>query len=100
MTLTTMLVMYTLFSQVSSGLPDTAYIKMLDMWFFFCIFLILSIIVLHVTVEHLQEGSAASKPSKSPPLPKSVAKFASVVKVRPVFSKALDYSAQTSCQSK
>ncbi|XP_045122230.1 uncharacterized protein LOC123510853 [Portunus trituberculatus] len=88
MTLTTMLVMYTLFNQVSSGLPDTAYIKMLDMWFFFCIFLILSIIVLHVTVEHLPEGNAAP-PSSSKPISSSFKEIErisrlSIVKVRPV----------------
>ncbi|XP_070001373.1 uncharacterized protein [Penaeus vannamei] len=56
MTLTTLLVLYTLFNQVSSDLPDTAYIKMIDMWFFFCIFLIFSVIVLHVIVEYLPPG--------------------------------------------
>ncbi|XP_050732627.1 uncharacterized protein LOC127006593 isoform X2 [Eriocheir sinensis] len=87
MSLTTMLVMYTLFSQVSNDLPDTAYIKMLDTWFFFCIFLILSIIFLHVTVEHLPEGNAdKSSSSSSSPQPRSrhSAHFTtSVIKVRP-----------------
>ncbi|XP_066965653.1 uncharacterized protein [Macrobrachium rosenbergii] len=53
MTLTTLLVLYTLFNQVSSNLPDTAYIKMIDIWFFFCIFLIFSVIIVHIAVEHL-----------------------------------------------
>ncbi|XP_042856857.1 uncharacterized protein LOC122243372 [Penaeus japonicus] len=53
MTLTTLLVLYTLFNQVSTNLPDTAYIKMIDMWFFFCIFLIFAVNILHVLVEHL-----------------------------------------------
>ncbi|XP_070001308.1 glutamate-gated chloride channel [Penaeus vannamei] len=56
MTLTTLLVLYTLFNQVSSDLPDTAYIKMIDMWFFFCIFLIFAVNILHVLVEHLPSG--------------------------------------------
>ncbi|XP_064092387.1 uncharacterized protein LOC135205555 [Macrobrachium nipponense] len=56
MTLTTLLVLYTLFNQVSSNLPDTAYIKMVDVWFFFCIFLIFSVIVLHIVVENLDPG--------------------------------------------
>ncbi|XP_068211704.1 LOW QUALITY PROTEIN: uncharacterized protein [Palaemon carinicauda] len=56
MTLTTLLVLYTLFNQVSSNLPDTAYIKMVDVWFFFCIFLIFSVIVLHIVVENLEPG--------------------------------------------
>ncbi|XP_042213264.1 uncharacterized protein LOC121860243 [Homarus americanus] len=61
MTLTTLLVLYTLFNQVSSGLPDTAYIKMLDLWFFFCIFVIFSIIVIHITVEHLDKEPETPK---------------------------------------
>ncbi|XP_068211705.1 glutamate-gated chloride channel alpha-like [Palaemon carinicauda] len=56
MTQTTLLVLYTLFNQVSSNLPDTAYIKMVDVWFFFCIFLIFSVIVLHIMVENLEPG--------------------------------------------
>lgn len=56
MTLTTLLVLYTMFNQVSSALPDTAYIKMIDMWFFFCISLIFSVIIIHITVERLVPG--------------------------------------------
>ncbi|XP_037776760.1 uncharacterized protein LOC119573725 [Penaeus monodon] len=63
MTLTTLLVLYTLFNQVSSALPDTAYIKMIDMWFFFCIFLIFSVIIVHISVERLEPGEA--RPSKT-----------------------------------
>ncbi|XP_042864353.1 uncharacterized protein LOC122248401 [Penaeus japonicus] len=63
MTLTTLLVLYTLFNQVSAALPDTAYIKMIDMWFFFCIFLIFSVIVVHITVERLEPGEA--RPAKT-----------------------------------
>ncbi|XP_069981222.1 uncharacterized protein [Penaeus vannamei] len=63
MTLTTLLVLYTLFNQVSSALPDTAYIKMIDMWFFFCIFLIFSVIIVHIAVERLEPGEA--KPPKT-----------------------------------
>lgn len=111
MSLTTMLVMYTLFSQVSNDLPDTAYIKMLDAWFFFCIFLILSIIFLHVTVEHLPEGNASKSSSSSPsppppPQPRSrdSTHFAtSVIKVRPhVLSSVSPPSSSPpmSCQAK
>ncbi|XP_068247799.1 uncharacterized protein [Palaemon carinicauda] len=65
MTLTTLLVLYTLFNQVSSGLPDTAYIKMIDIWFFFCIFLIFSVIIVHIAVEHLPENGDSSSAVKS-----------------------------------
>ncbi|XP_068203016.1 uncharacterized protein [Palaemon carinicauda] len=54
--LTTLLVLYTMFDQVSSNLPDTAYIKMVDLWFFFCIFLIFSITLVHIAVEYLPPG--------------------------------------------
>ncbi|XP_068202995.1 uncharacterized protein [Palaemon carinicauda] len=56
MTLTTLLVLYTMFDQVSNDLPDTAYIKMVDLWFFFCTFVIFSIILLHIGVERLPAG--------------------------------------------
>ncbi|KAK7073212.1 hypothetical protein SK128_020868 [Halocaridina rubra] len=51
--LTTLLVLYTLFSSTSDALPVTAYVKMIDVWFFFCIFLLFFIIVVHVAVEHM-----------------------------------------------
>lgn len=51
--LTTLLVLYTLFSQTSSALPKTSYIKMIDVWFFFCISVLFSIIILHVVVGRL-----------------------------------------------
>ncbi|XP_068203826.1 uncharacterized protein [Palaemon carinicauda] len=56
MSLTTLLVLYTMFDQVSSNLPDTAYIKMVDLWFFFCIFVIFSINLVHIAVEFLPPG--------------------------------------------
>lgn len=55
MSLTTKLVLYTLFNQASSTLPVTAYIKLIDIWFFFCICTLLIIILVHVLVEHLPE---------------------------------------------
>ncbi|KAG0716621.1 hypothetical protein GWK47_009269 [Chionoecetes opilio] len=51
--LTTLLVLYTLFSNTSDALPITAYVKLIDVWFFFCIFLLFFIIVIHTVVEHL-----------------------------------------------
>ncbi|XP_042208683.1 uncharacterized protein LOC121856959 [Homarus americanus] len=52
--LTTLLVLYTLFNNTSDALPPTAYIKMIDVWFFFCIFLLFFVIISHVVVEHLE----------------------------------------------
>lgn len=51
--LTTLLVLYTLFSNTSDALPTTAYVKLIDVWFFFCIFLLFFIIVVHTVVEHM-----------------------------------------------
>ncbi|XP_076041083.1 uncharacterized protein LOC143025389 [Oratosquilla oratoria] len=55
--LTTLLVLYTLFNQTSSSLPKTANIKMIDIWFFFCIILLFVIIIVHVIIEHLDPAS-------------------------------------------
>nr|XP_053647206.1 uncharacterized protein LOC128698820 [Cherax quadricarinatus] len=51
--LTTLLVLYTFFNQTSTSLPQTAYVKMIDVWFFFCTSLLFVIIVIHVFVEKL-----------------------------------------------
>ncbi|XP_047487901.1 uncharacterized protein LOC125038469 [Penaeus chinensis] len=51
--LTTLLVLYTLYGNASEALPATAYVKMIDVWFFFCIFLLFFVIVVHVIAEHL-----------------------------------------------
>ncbi|XP_071547714.1 glutamate-gated chloride channel-like [Panulirus ornatus] len=53
--LTTLLVLYTLFSQTNSSLPKTAYIKMVDVWFFLCICKLFTIIIFHVYVEKLSD---------------------------------------------
>ncbi|XP_076040899.1 uncharacterized protein LOC143025310 [Oratosquilla oratoria] len=65
-TLTVQLVMYTLFSQVSSSLPTTASLKMIDLWFFFCIFVPFFIIVIHIFSEFggQEEGPQGSSNSK------------------------------------
>lgn len=55
--LTTLLVLYTFFNQASSSLPNTAYIKMIDVWFFFCTILLFFIILIHVVVECLDTES-------------------------------------------
>ncbi|XP_063878909.1 glycine receptor subunit alpha-3-like [Scylla paramamosain] len=66
--LTTKLVLYTLFNQASSTLPITAYIKLIDIWFFFCICTLLSIILVHVLVEHLpEEAGQGGKVVQIPP---------------------------------
>lgn len=53
--LTTLLVLYTLFSNTSDALPVTAYVKMIDMWFFSSISLLFFITMIHVLTEYLAD---------------------------------------------
>ncbi|KAK7083948.1 hypothetical protein SK128_013704 [Halocaridina rubra] len=55
--LTTLLVLYTFFNQTSSSLPQTAYVKLIDVWFFFCTSFLFAIIVTHVFVEKLDNNA-------------------------------------------
>ncbi|XP_047498550.1 acetylcholine-gated chloride channel subunit acc-1-like [Penaeus chinensis] len=50
--LTTLLVLMTLFSQVSDSLPKTSYFKLVDIWFFTSILFTFIIIVCHTVVEY------------------------------------------------
>ncbi|XP_071530567.1 uncharacterized protein [Panulirus ornatus] len=50
MSLTTLLVLYTLFSNLSSSLPATAEIKLIDIWFFFIISILFVNIMMNVFV--------------------------------------------------
>ncbi|XP_064120498.1 uncharacterized protein LOC135225168 isoform X2 [Macrobrachium nipponense] len=50
MTLTTLLVLYGLYQQISDDLPRTAYTKAVDVWCFFCLTFIFSQVILHVFV--------------------------------------------------
>ncbi|CAL4120969.1 unnamed protein product, partial [Meganyctiphanes norvegica] len=53
--LTTMLVMYTLFSQTAQVLPRTSYVKMVDIWFLFCISILFFIIIFHFVTSFYYE---------------------------------------------
>ncbi|XP_066956103.1 uncharacterized protein [Macrobrachium rosenbergii] len=48
MSLTTMLVLVSLYSEVQSDLPSTAFMKYIDFWFIFSIFFLTLIIVVHL----------------------------------------------------
>ncbi|XP_042873743.1 gamma-aminobutyric acid receptor subunit delta-like [Penaeus japonicus] len=52
MALTTLLVLYTLFANMSSSLPPAASIKLIDIWFFFIIFLLFANIMIHIFIDH------------------------------------------------
>ena len=49
--LTALLVLATLFTQVSASLPKTSYFKMVDIWLLFCIMLIFVIILFHTVID-------------------------------------------------
>ncbi|KAG7156282.1 Gamma-aminobutyric acid receptor subunit beta-like 9, partial [Homarus americanus] len=53
MSLTTLLVLYTLFTNLSLSMPNTAAIKLIDVWFFFIILLIFLNIMVHIFIEHI-----------------------------------------------
>ena len=49
--LTSLLVLATLFTQVSASLPKTSYFKMVDIWLLFCILVIFIIIIFHTLID-------------------------------------------------
>ena len=54
---TTMLVMYTLYQAVSHKLPPTSYIKMIDVWLIFGLILPFCVFFLLVVINHLPTGT-------------------------------------------
>ena len=54
-TLTSMLVMYTLFQSISDSMPPTAYLKLLDVWFIFGLIMPFIIFIVEVILELLQQ---------------------------------------------
>ncbi|XP_042894047.1 uncharacterized protein LOC122267911 [Penaeus japonicus] len=51
MSLTTLLVLYSLYQQVEADLPSTSYTKAIDVWFFFAISFIFTQVILHVAID-------------------------------------------------
>ncbi|KAK8394124.1 hypothetical protein O3P69_006367 [Scylla paramamosain] len=51
MSLTTLLVLYALYQQISDGLPRTSYTKAIDVWCFFAITLIFATVIFHVFID-------------------------------------------------
>ena len=81
-----MLVMYTLNNTVTSKLPPTSYIKLIDVWLLFGLLLPFLIIILLIIIEHLPKPkvtimkvSSAKNDHDVPQLPLSyVSKFARI----------------------
>ena len=61
--LTTLLVMYTLFQSISSTLPQTAYLKLIDYWLLFSLILPFIIFIIHVAreIQRIQQDKRAAK---------------------------------------
>ncbi|KAK4301655.1 hypothetical protein Pmani_026213 [Petrolisthes manimaculis] len=64
MALTTLLVLFALYQQISDTLPRTSYVKAIDVWCFFAITFIFSQVVLHVAID---VRLPCLRPLKSPP---------------------------------
>ncbi|XP_066946136.1 uncharacterized protein [Macrobrachium rosenbergii] len=59
--LTGLLVEATFFSQVSASIPHTAYLKLVDIWFVYCIVILFLVVVALVIIHWIQEESTVSK---------------------------------------
>lgn len=87
--LTTLLVLSTLFSQTSDNLPKTSYFKVIDIWFFSSIVFTFLTIITHTIVEyyHLYASNVDANPKSS------VSSFLPS-KVAPIGVTAEDFRAQ------
>ena len=56
--ITAMLVMYTLYESASSGLPKTAYIKMMDIWLIFGLVVPFVVFLVEMAVEIMRDGDS------------------------------------------
>lgn len=66
MSLTTMLVFMSLYTETSSSLPSTAYLKHIDVWFVFNLTFLTLIILVHLaTCRGPEEGQGPSSPDRS-----------------------------------
>ena len=52
-TLTSMLVIYTLYQSITANLPQTSYMKMIDVWIATCLIVPFIIIAIHITLDHM-----------------------------------------------
>lgn len=67
MSLTTLLVLISLYTETSSSLPSTAYLKHIDVWFVFNICFLTLIIGIHLaTCSSVGEGTRVDHQSKEP----------------------------------
>ena len=79
--LTGMLVLTTIFLSVSSSLPETAYVKMVDIWLLFCILVPFCEVLLHTWMDTLRVDD--DRQVNSHGQPRSAGKKKGVLKVQP-----------------
>lgn len=70
-TLTALLVMATLFTQVSASLPKTSYFKMVDVWLLFCIVISFLVIIFHTIIDN-SLGDKISGVADNPSVPTKI----------------------------
>ncbi|XP_069192747.1 glutamate-gated chloride channel subunit beta-like [Procambarus clarkii] len=101
--LTAVLVLATLFTQVSSSLPKTSYFKVVDIWLLFCIILVFIIILFHMIIDlQIDYGDGArpnSAKTKKWVSAASGSSLVSVIKVTPAKGAAMDGDAPVSHRS-
>ncbi|XP_071516802.1 LOW QUALITY PROTEIN: uncharacterized protein [Panulirus ornatus] len=71
-TLTSLLVLATLFTQVSASLPKTSYFKMVDVWLLFCIVMSFIIIIFHAIIDNSLGDAILAVAASSLPVPTKV----------------------------
>jgi len=79
--LTIMLVMYTMYQSISQSLPQTAYLKFIDVWLMFCLMVPFFVFVVQVLLkieminDKKVEENNASRPTKIKSRKENVKKF-------------------------
>ena len=70
LSLTIMLVMYTMYQSISEVLPATAYLKFIDVWLIFCLLVPFVVFIIQVFMKMEKPGKEAKKPKKNGKLKK------------------------------
>jgi hypothetical protein len=79
--LTIMLVMYTMYQSISQSLPQTAYLKFIDIWLMFCLMVPFFVFVVQVLLKigminkKKEEENNASRPTKIKSIKENIKKI-------------------------
>ncbi|RXG65578.1 Gamma-aminobutyric acid receptor subunit beta, partial [Armadillidium vulgare] len=72
MSLTTLLVLISLYAESSSALPKTTYLKSIDEWFVFCISYLWLVIAIHLATSHVSWDEMTRRANYANPLDTSI----------------------------